>query len=179
MKELFGKYLLGLYQHVPIEVKVSLLLFFFLGVVVILVYKREQCRWRFIAGLIFIEFVALLYCSMVIFRSSYVNPKYNFLPFWSYTAIQEGRLDLIPENVMNIIVFIPVGFLLGMTFPGIKWWMVLLFGGGLSVSIELLQFIFKRGFSEVDDVIHNIVGCLIGYSLYKMCEYTVERYKRY
>jgi glycopeptide antibiotics resistance protein len=33
---------------------------------------------------------------------------------------------------------------------------------GISVTIESLQFFFMRGFSEVDDVLHNMVGCLIG-----------------
>ena len=40
-------------------------------------------------------------------------------------------------------------------------------GCGISVTIEALQFFFMRDFSEVDDVIHNTLGCLIGYILVK------------
>ena len=29
--------------------------------------------------------------------------------------------------------------------------------------IETLQFVLKRGFTEVDDVWHNVVGCVIGW----------------
>lgn len=36
-----------------------------------------------------------------------------------------------------------------------------LIGCGISVTIEALQFFFMRGFSELDDVMHNTVGCLI------------------
>ena len=45
---------------------------------------------------------------------------------------------------------------------------VLFLGGGLSVFIELLQLIFKKGFCETDDVIHNVLGCLIGYYIYRL-----------
>lgn len=30
---------------------------------------------------------------------------------------------------------------------------------------ELYPFLFMKGFSEVDDVMHNTVGCLIGYGI--------------
>ena len=38
----------------------------------------------------------------------------------------------------------------------------------LSVGIETLQFVFRKGFSEFDDVMHNTLGCLIGYGMYKV-----------
>ena len=44
-------------------------------------------------------------------------------------------------------------------------------GGGTSVSIETMQFFLKRGFSEVDDVMHNKMGCLIGYGIYKLLKF--------
>jgi glycopeptide antibiotics resistance protein len=51
----------------------------------------------------------------------------------------------------------------------------LLFGLGISVSIETLQFFLKRGFAEVDDVMHNIAGCVIGYGVYKLVRYGYKR----
>lgn len=32
---------------------------------------------------------------------------------------------------------------------------------------SVLQFRFMKGFSEVDDVMHNTVGCLIGWCMVK------------
>lgn len=32
--------------------------------------------------------------------------------------------------------------------------------------IEMLQFVFKKGYAEFDDVFHNALGCLIGYGVY-------------
>ena len=45
--------------------------------------------------------------------------------------------------------------------------LVALMGCGISVTIEALQFFFMRGFSEVDDVMHNTIGCILGYILVK------------
>lgn len=91
---------------------------------------------------------------------------YNFIPFWSYEAIKNGKTDLITENVMNIIVFIPVGMILGslLRVKG-SWLITLTVGMCISVSIETMQYFLGRGFSEVDDVIHNTIGCIIGYIL--------------
>ena len=48
-----------------------------------------------------------------------------------------------------------------------SWLIVLLIGCSISITIEALQFCFMKGFSEVDDVMHNTVGCLIGWFMLK------------
>jgi len=68
-----------------------------------------------------------------------------------------------------------VGLLLGCAFDGIKWWKVLLIGLFLSVGIEALQFFLKKGFPEVDDVIHNTLGCMIGYGVYSIAKLGYEK----
>ena len=41
--------------------------------------------------------------------------------------------------------------------------------------IEVLQFVFKRGFAEFDDVFHNVVGCVIGFGVYLGGAYLIRR----
>jgi glycopeptide antibiotics resistance protein len=106
-------------------------------------------------------------CSTVLFRPIHEKHKHDFRPFWSYEAIHEGRSQLLLENVMNVVAFVPIGLLLGCGFRNMTWWKVLLIGCIVSVSIETMQFYFKRGFAETDDVMHNVLGCLIGYFLVK------------
>ena len=110
----------------------------------------------------------MLLCSTVIFRNYNPNQAHNFTPFWSYVEIYNGDYTVqLPEKVMNLVVFIPVGLLLGSAFQRIKWWQVFATGFLVSLSIEMLQFTLKRGFAEFDDVFHNTFGCLIGYGIYK------------
>lgn len=175
MSEEFKHYVISLYQDIPQEVYEGLLSVFCLGLVVFIAWKGFKTGLRYSAILLLVEYVFLLFCSTVIFRATGETRQYDFLPFWSYKAIQEGRIELLPENIMNVVVFIPVGMLLGIAFKQVSWWKALLIGCSISVTIESLQFFLMRGFSELDDVMHNMVGCILGYILVKGAKLMVKQ----
>jgi len=93
-------------------------------------------------------------------------------------AIYNGKHELLPENMMNVLTFVPIGFLFGCVYRSIKWWIVLLVGISISFSIEILQYYFKNGFSEVDDVIHNTLGCMVGFGIYSLLRYGYEKFAK-
>ena len=173
MREQFRQYIINLYQDIPQEVYEGLLSVFCLGLVVFIAWKGLKTGLRYSATLLLVEYIFLLFCSTVFFRTTSELRKYDFHPFWSY-----DRPDLLIENIMNTIVFIPVGMILGSLLrvkgsstseatKSMTWLMVAIIGCGISVTIESLQFFFTRSFSEVDDVMHNTVGCLIGWFMVK------------
>ena len=179
MQDEFKQYIISLYKDIPQEVYEGLLSVFCLGVVLFVAFKglRTGLRWSLL--LLLIEYVFLIFCSTVIFRPTGETRQYDFHPFWSYQAIQDGREDLLAENIMNVVVFVPVSLMLG-SFLRVKgsWLITLLIGCGISVTIESLQFFFLRGFSEVDDVMHNTVGCLIGWFMVKGSRFMVKGERR-
>lgn len=66
------------------------------------------------------------------------------------------------QYLLNILFFIPYGFL----FPRKNnWKFVFVTALVLSVFIELSQFIFNLGWCEVDDVISNTLGAMIGWGV--------------
>lgn len=69
------------------------------------------------------------------------------------------------EILNNIWLFVPFGVILYRLFP--KAW-VLLFSILSSALIEVLQYFSGLGLAEVDDVISNglggLIGCLIGWA---------------
>ena len=162
MSDEFKQYVISLYQDIPQEVYEGLLSVFCLGLVVFIAWKGLKTGLRYSAALLLVEYIFLLFCSTVIFRATGEIRQYDFHPFWSY-----DRPELLVENIMNVVVFIPVGLLLGIAFKQMTWWKALLIGCGISVTIEALQFFLMRGFSEVDDVLHNTMGALIGFMLVK------------
>ena len=163
MREQFRQYIINLYQNIPQEVYEELLSVFCLGVVVFIAWKGFKTGLRYSVALLLIEYIFLIFCSTVIFRATGEISKYDFHPFWSY-----DRPDLLIENIMNTIVFIPVGMILGslLRVKG-SWLVVLLIGCSISITVEALQFWFMKGFSEVDDVMHNTLGCLVGWLMVK------------
>lgn len=64
---------------------------------------------------------------------------------------------------LNILLLIPLGFLLGN-----KSWKAILYGFLLSAFIEFLQYIAVLGYCEADDVLNNTIGTAIGLGLYHL-----------
>ena len=169
MREEFEKYIFNLYQDVPSEIYVgllSLLCIVAIGFFVILGWKRVLKK---VVGLLLAEYVFLIYCSTVICRKVTEGISgHNYTLFWSYEAIKNGREDLVAENIMNVVVFVPVGLLTALVIYNkqklFKTGQLIVFLGlFISSSIETLQLLLERGFSELDDVFHNTLGCLIGF----------------
>lgn len=72
---------------------------------------------------------------------------------------------------LNILLFIPFGFMLSCYLYKYHrsqhlFLSILLSGLFVSVSVELLQYITSRGLTEIDDVINNTAGAIIGWLAY-------------
>ena len=156
---------------IPMAVYWGALAVFVIGVLVLLCWKGLKIGGRYASVLLLVEWVALMLCATVIFRPASAERGFRLIPFSSYWDFGPHGylLEMVAENILNMILFVPVGFLLGCGFLGMTWKRALLTGCGLSVAIELLQLVFKKGFCETDDIIHNVVGCLIGYGLWRVC----------
>jgi glycopeptide antibiotics resistance protein len=163
--DLFLGYVKSLFFDIPFDVYKVTACVFVIGLVILIALKGFKTGLRYSAKLLLIEYIFLIFCSTVIFRYVGETRYYDFHPFWSYKAIQEGREDLLAENIMNVVAFVPVGLLLGIAFKQMTWWKALLIGCSISITIESLQFIFMRGFSELDDVMHNTLGCIVGFMI--------------
>ena len=87
-------------------------------------------------------------------------------PLWSYRAAFQGNASLQEEVILNILLYVPLGYLLHYAFPKFKWWMVILTGFLMSGLTETIQLLFKLGLCEVDDLISNTFGTVIGVGAY-------------
>lgn len=68
----------------------------------------------------------------------------------------------------NILIFIPLSVILISVF-GVKASKKVLFYALLtSLTIEMLQYWFGAGVSDIDDVILNVIGAYIGIFVYKV-----------
>ena len=170
MKEELRLFIKGLINDVPPVVYIGLVAVFCFGTVFLIVFKGRK-NINGLCRLLLLEYIALIYCSTVIFRKVNDVRKYEYIPFWSY-----DNMELLAENIMNIIVFIPLGFLFGIAVKKKKWWQVLLIGGCISSSIEFLQLLLKKGVSEFDDIMHNTLGCMIGYGIYALIKFCYDKF---
>jgi glycopeptide antibiotics resistance protein len=80
----------------------------------------------------------------------------------------------------NVAAFVPFGYLV----PHLKWrstsfFFTALFSFELSLCVELLQLVCKLGCFDVDDLLLNTLGGMLGYLIYRITHYFNRRKKRH
>lgn len=79
-------------------------------------------------------------------------------------AYQRFTLQIWLNVLLNIALFVPLGFLLPLLAkPFRKWYAALGAGFGVSLLIELSQFFTGRGMCDVDDLFTNTLGAMLGW----------------
>ena len=136
--------------------------------------------FRVLLLLLFIVYIIIL-LKVIIFKDAFINSytygswKKNFLhanlvPFYNirYYLRGEEPFEVGVLNIVgNIIAFIPFGFLLPLLFLQLrsfkKTFVTVLL---TSLSFELIQLFITYGHCDVDDIILNTTGGVIGYLIY-------------
>lgn len=105
--------------------------------------------------ILFIIYLIIIFWFTVINRSPSSYRIFKGL-FW------EIKNKMWCDIIKNILLFIPFGFLL----PSKTFFRVILYGFFVSFSIEGLQFLFCLGICELDDVMNNVLGTILGYFIW-------------
>jgi glycopeptide antibiotics resistance protein len=100
----------------------------------------------------------LVYNISLVFN--YHHRSLNLIPF--------AAGDHFVEMIENVIVFIPLGLLLNVNFKKIGFLPKFSFILVLSLTFELIQYIFAIGATDITDVLTNTVGGFLGLKLYGM-----------
>jgi glycopeptide antibiotics resistance protein len=109
--------------------------------------------------IIFYSYLILL-VWMILFKFAPVEQmlathrSINLVPF----AQSGGRLEVL----INILAFIPFGFMGFVVFKKTSFWLKIGMIIGLSFLFECLQFLFAIGASDITDIITNSFGGLLG-----------------
>lgn len=95
----------------PQRVYLGLGVIFCIGIIVYMAFGKKKSLW---AWLFFVEYVFFVYCQTVFFRPLDTRYKCLLTPFWSYRSIfQNGNYEVLKETIMNVVLFIPIGYILG------------------------------------------------------------------
>ncbi len=90
------------------------------------------------------------------------DPSFNWIPLLD---IRNAPLSYLKNTILNILLFMPLGFFLPAMDPACRSpRRILLAGLGLSLFIEVLQ-IFTYRLTDVDDLLTNALGAFLGYAL--------------
>lgn len=92
----------------------------------------------------------------------------NVIPFRTilpYLRGEKGWMITIFNIGGNIGLFIPVGILIPFVIRTLTLRKTLMIALGVPLLIEMVQVIFRIGIFDIDDVILNAIGVLIGYGI--------------
>jgi glycopeptide antibiotics resistance protein len=101
------------------------------------------------------------------------NWRPQLVPLWTLVAgIADGdrRLATLAGAVGNVLLFVPLGFLVPLVLPRLdRRWRVLTVGAGVSLLVELAQLPMpgvRR--ADVNDLLMNVAGTALGFFLYAL-----------
>ena len=155
------------------EIIPMILLFMVIGILIKLISyfygKRKGNFWFEFKFALYIIYLSIFF--QLVTNTDFESYSSNFIPFkeilrYSYTS------PLFWRNVIgNIIVFIPYGYMAADTIKMIckktNIFITMLCVIATTVSIEVIQYYIGRTF-DIDDIILNILGGLIGYLIFKL-----------
>ncbi|MEK4951447.1 VanZ family protein [Bacillus sp. FSL W8-1127] len=145
--------------------------------------KRERMKTVFLYG-IFICYILLLIKILFLSRISHLEHRsINLIPFYSIMEYISGRSANIKafafSNVVgNIVIFIPLGTYLSLFKNDKRVITNLLFIFIVSLFVEIIQGLLGIGASDIDDIILNCLGGLIGISGYKFLLFILRDEKK-
>ena len=126
---------------------------------------RQLSYIGLICSIFLIIFATILYMPITF------NPEQHILnlkPFNWIETTNDIFDQIMVEKVPNIILFIPLGFFIPAVFKNKrKLYKTVLISFYMTFSVEFLQYFIGR-FSDIDDIITNILGGIIGFAIFKL-----------
>ena len=124
-------------------------------------------------GLVFGKISLREFTADTFFFGEYTsNNRFLYILRGQFSALRDFEL------LANIVLFVPYGILLCTAFRRLKWWAVMLISLGTTVCVEIFQPFFGRS-CDVDDIIANTLGALIGCIMAKIVICTADFIKRH
>lgn len=144
--------------------------------------KRTRKQLSYVSLIVLIGYIGLL-TYFVFFSDHYgrvtgfTDYRYNLTPFAEIKRYLTNHHYFTWENLLtnlagNVLVFAPIGFLVPIIRKkGTNLFSVFRISLYLTLFIETVQLIFRIGVFDVDDIIMNTLGGVIGY----LCFIVVQR----
>ena len=139
--------------------------------------KHQKMGW-----VLFLMYLALL-VYFLFFAESYGRTvtdreySYNLVPFLEIKRFWQNR-ELIGHFAVfinlagNVLAFVPFGFFLPMLGSHARGLFRMgLFSFEFSLLVETIQLVSKVGSFDVDDLMLNTLGGILGYVIFSWCNY--------
>ena len=97
--------------------------------------------------------------------------------FWNYRE-QLGMFATATNLLGNVLIFLPFGFFMAMASRYRSFLNTLIYSFALSLTIELSQLFMKVGCFDVDDLLLNTIGGILGFITFLICNVIRRNYAK-
>ena len=123
---------------------------------------------------VFLIIFATILCTPITFQ-----PEAHFLNLIPFNWRENGLKQFLIEELANIILFIPLGFFLPAVFrSNRKAYKTVSITFAITFGIEFFQYFIGR-LSDIDDIITNLLGGIIGYMIFRIMNTVFEKNERW
>ena len=130
--------------------------------------KKEFVFYKEIFLLLFLGYSLLLF-ELVTEKDVNIPSGTNFIPFTEIFRYEFGSKLFLQQVIGNIILFIPFGYFATYYIKAKKPLNILIVVLLSSGVIETVQYFIGRSF-DIDDIILNTIGGLIGFLIYRVLD---------
>lgn len=119
----------------------------------------------------------------------HISLSYNIIPFktirdfmdniYSQTINPYYIRHAIINLIGNVVMFVPLGFFLPSLWAKLqKFWKFILCIIGIILAIEIIQLVTLLGSLDIDDLILNTLGAIVGFIIYKISVKLIAKHKK-
>lgn len=168
---------------------ICLVLLTAVSIAAVLLLWLRFCREKdetFVSVILLLLSIFFILAVTILSRDIGSGSELSLVPFSSWINYFKGNNEeFLRTNIFNILLFMPFGaslYAVGYTRSSFKSLLIITSVAtmSLSVSVELGQWFLQCGEVETDDIIHNVLGAVIGALLAKLvCDLYRKHVKRF
>lgn len=139
---------------------------------------KQKSYGRIISSSLLSLSIALIIVMTLYGRQPKIESEWRFKIFASYMEFfKEENMEILLQIIMNIFMFIPIGFLLPYCFKKFEKNKTVFFTAMLFSSIiECVQGFLRIGMFEVDDILGNVFGAEVGFFLFYLVRKIYQKF---
>lgn len=138
--------------------------------------RKKEKRFRALGKVLFVVYIIFLIyflCFSEWYGRIGITEEYRYnlelfkeiKRFINYRE-ELGMFAVFTNLFGNILIFVPYGFFVAMASKYRGFWKTFLYSFGLCLGVEIFQLVTRVGSFDVDDILLNTLGGMIGYIVF-------------
>ena len=149
---------------------------------------RKRTQYRILGKILFVLYIIFVFYFLLISEiygrtGEMQEYHYNLVlfreikRFWNYRR-QLGIFATATNLLGNVLIFLPFGFFMAMASKYRSFLSTLVYSFALSLTVEISQLFMKVGCFDVDDLLLNTIGGMLGFITVAVCNVIRRSYAK-